>query len=801
MGLLFVRKVCAFTLILFTSAASASSVVSVPGGRVSTFPALLDSPLLNETVQDRNDIVSFSDSAHANYQGNSNVLTLRGQAQLRRTDAILKGDEISFNNESGDLIATGLTRFYKGGTLITGTGLTYNINSESGKFLEPVFSLASGGSGSASEAQALDNNHLRMFDVVYSGCNCVDKFWTIKSPQVDIYDDENEGIAKDGVLYVKGVPVFWSPRLTFPIREEKKSGFLVPTYGYSSRAGYDLSIPYFINLAPNYDATITPRYLSKRGLLMGGEFRYLMPGYSGRLSGTYMAKDRETRNKRWSYSLQHEQHLGELLGFRFGLDIDWNRASDDNYFRDFTDMGLNAADETYLSKRISLNWSGHKYWNGSLTLQKYQTLQDETLGRLYGQYEKVPELMMRGSRYDWNGFDVSTTNTLTRFEFPTYFGDILDLSATNGRRAPDGTRFSSYSTVGYPIVRPGWYVTPKAGLHVSRYSTDWYKELGDASFKSQAGTQERSLSRVLPVLSVDSGMTFERNTTLFGKPSLQTFEPRLQYLYIPYKNQSDIPIYDTSISQFGFGSAFSENRYSGGWDRINNANQFTLGLTSRWLDEGSGFERLSLQFAQRFYLEDQKVTLPGETPRKSSKSDYLAGLSAALTDTLNTEVAVQMGAADRKIAQTYASLRWNPKRLTTVSLSYRYQQNPFVDETGNVQRYQLQGKETTSLSAQWPFTQNISGVGRIDYSIEDKRVTQSILGFEYKGDCCWTGRVVMQRYAVSKEKANSAIFLQLELSGLGSLGSDPMNLLRENVPGYESTSTPVPVKSTFERYE
>ena len=801
MDLLFVRKVCALTLLALASLANTGLAQAAPGIRIDEYPALQDSSLLQAASRDKKNTVTFTDSAKADYDNNSSDITLRGLAQVRRTDAILKSDQIRYNTDSGEMTASGNTRFFKDGTLITGTGLNYNINTDSGKFFDPVFNLAGGGSGTASEAEALDENHTRLMDVIYSGCDCPEKFWTIQSPQVDIYDDENEGVAKNGVLYIKGVPVLWSPYLTFPVRAEKKTGFLTPTYGYTSRGGYDLAVPYFFNLAPNYDATITPRYLSKRGLLMGGEFRYLMPGYSGIASGTYINKDMDTREKRWSYSVLHNHRLGQFMGLNFNLGLDWNGVSDDDYFRDFTSMGLNEADQTYLSKRATLSWSGYKYWNGYLMLQKYQTLQDDTLGRLYGQYEKVPEFKVRGRRYDWNGFDVETDNTLTRFEFPTYFGDIVDLSRTSGHRAPDGTRFTSYNTISYPIVRPGWYVTPKAGLHVSHYSTNWYEEFGRYGFRSQAGTQKGSINRVLPIFSLDSGMTFERSTTLFGKPSLQTLEPRLYYLNIPYKDQSDIPIYDTSISQFGFGSAFAENRYSGGWDRINDANLLTLGITSRWFDEDSGFERLSLQLAQRFYFEDQKVTLPGEQARKRSKSDYLAGLSAALTDTLNTELAVQVDSADQNVVQSYASLRWKPKRLTSISMSYRYQQDPFLDERGNPLRYQLKGKETTSLSAQWPFTEKISGVGRIDYSIQDKRVTQSILGFEYKGNCCWTGRVVMQRYAVSKEKANSAIFLQLELSGLGSLGSDPMGLLRENVRGYESTTVPVPVKSTFERYE
>ncbi len=252
----------------------------------------------------------------------------------------------------------------------------------------------------------------------------------------------------------------------------------------------------------------------------------------------------------------------------------------------------------------------------------------------------------------------------------------------------------------------------------------------------------------------------------------------------------------------------------GGWDRINNANLLALGVTSRWLDEETGNERMALQLAQRFYFDDQKVTLSNsERKREKSKSEFLANLSVGLTDTLNTETGVQFDTYEKKIAQTYASIRWFPKRLTSLSLTYRYQRDPFYvqDLEGNIRYdkkgnpiavpYQLPGKENLSVAGQWPLTEQLYAVGRFDYSLREKRSTQSIFGLEYKGDCCWTGRVVMQRYAVTKEKSNSAIFLQVELNGLGAVGSDPMELLRDSIPGYQQVKDPEPVSSPFERYE
>jgi LPS-assembly protein len=482
--------------------------------------------------------------------------------------------------------------------------------------------------------------------------------------------------------------------------------------------------------------------------------------------------------------------------------------SDDDYFRDFSSFGLNESSYTYLPSNAGLSWAGSQYFSASLYAHTYQTLQDSTAGYLLPQYNRLPELYVRGSRYNWGGFDVQSDNYATRFEMPKFKYGTHPYPSQSASLQPyqsyDGTRYSSYTSVSYPIVRPGWYVTPKVGVHLSQYNTDWHGFA--APFVPASTLAPRSQSRVLPIMSLDTGMTFERQASLFGNDAIQTLEPRVYYLRVPYRDQSQLPVFDTYYADFNFAQAFDENIFSGGWDRIADADQVTLGLTSRWLDEGSGFERLSLSAAQRIYFQDQRVTLyPSDQPRTHTKSDYLFGAAAALTDKFSVRFDAQYNPESNERNRMTAGVRWEPKRLATVSASYRYRRDPrqstdpflaysqpgYIDET----------KEQVSVAGQWPLTSKVYALGRYDYSLQEKRSTQSILGFEYKGDCCWTARVVMQRYAVSREKANTAMFFQLELSGLGSLGTDPMRLLRERIAGYESITPPVPEKTTFERYE
>ncbi len=770
-----------------SSLESATALSSAPGLR-------MDSKLRVHKLED-DQMTSFlvGDDLRTDEDG---LTTLEGGAEVRRIDSVVKGDRIDYRQSTGDVRVRGNGLIMRDGSIVKGPDLKYNLDSETGEVQDPNFWLVSSGAGEASKADIFSRDHMRLADVTYSGCPCPEPSWYIKSSRVDLHFDENEGIARHGLLYFKGMPILYSPYLTFPLRKERKSGFLLPTYGTSSKGGFEFTLPYYFNIAPNYDATLTPRYMSKRGLQMGGEFRYLGERYSGDLYGTYLAKDQLDDRKRWMYILRHQHRLGG--GFSAAYDV--RRVSDDNYFRDFSSFGINEATMNQLPSSARLNWSGYKYFRAYLQTYTYQTLQDEDDRYVAPAYDKLPELSVTAERYNWGGFDVVSDNYATRFERPYYSGVLskFDPYREGGPLADYGTnrtgsRFSSYTTVAYPIVKAGWYVTPKAGLHMSQYHTDWYPGVAD---------RPRTQSRVLPIMSLDSGMTFERDTSLFGNAAIQTLEPRAYYLYVPYKDQSELPVYDTSLAAFNFAQAFDENIFSGGWDRIADANQLTLGLTTRWLDGESGFERLSLSAAQRIYFRDRLVTLY-DKGRTNKKSDYLVGMNAALTDTLNVRFDAQFNPESRDRNRMAAGFRWEPKRLASLAASYRYERDPrqidnpnFVfDPENNLTREQI------SVTGQWPLSNGFYALGRYDYSLAEKRSTQSIFGLEYKGDCCWAARVVFQRYAVSASDYNTAMFFQLELSGLGSLGTDPMRLLRDRIGTYQSITPPIPDTTTFERYE
>lgn len=729
------------------------------GLRVS--PALMPNPVSTDELP----VHLGGDQVNLNPEGD---LVIQGRGSVRRADTVLTAGYLHYNDKTTEVRARGNARLIQDGNVVVGSAMRYNLDADEGEVESPSFWFNNGGTGIGSRAVITNQNEMTIDDVTYSACPCPDPAWWLTASEVNLDFDANEGQAWWSVLYFKGVPILASPYMTFPIRKERKSGFLTPTFGISSRSGYEMTLPYYINIAPSYDATIDLRPMSKRGLQVGGEFRYLKPSFGGTIAGTYLPNDSEFGKDRWLYSTQHSQSLGG--GFFGGWNI--SGVSDDDYFKDFAILGYNEAATTYLPRSGWLGWRS-RFWNARADYSTFQTL-----GDIEPQYNKVPALTLNGSRYNYAGFDLVMNNSAIWFERKDRFGRLL---------GPQGQRYVSYPTITFPYIEAGYYITPKVGLHMTHYNTE-------------KNGQDPTNTRVLPIMSLDAGMFFERDTTYFGHAAIQTFEPRLFYLNVPYRDQSKFPVYDTALADFSFLQAFQENIYTGGWDRIANANQLTAAVTTRFLGANTGAERASLAVAQRFYFEDQRVTLPGERARVDTRSDYLISGAANLTNTLSVRLDLQYDPYETNWDRAQIVTRFNPKRAAAVTASYRYQRSlPGQGE---------QGQDQISLAFQWPLTAQIYSVGRVDYSMMNRpkeeifpRVTQALAGLEYRGDCCWAARVVFQRYAIDPKQVNNAVFFQLELSGLGRIGQDPLSLLGRSIPGYQNMTPSIAPVGKFERYE
>jgi LPS-assembly protein len=635
--------------------------------------------------------------------------------------------------------------------LVSGPELEYKRDTETGFMKSPSFVLGLyKGRGSAEELLFTGPDRYRVLTGTYSTCVDEKPAWRLSVGTLDIDESTGVGTAKDARVYLGPLPVMWLPQFTFPLKNDRKSGFLAPTYGSSGNRGFDFQLPYYFNLAPNYDATITPRLMTKRGLMINGQFRYLFATPLGGAAGEWVAevlpKDNQAGITRRAENFRHTQFFTPNLT----LAVNYNHVSDARYFVDLADF-VSITSITTLPRDATLTYRKFD-WTFTAKGQRFQTLQDPGAVVL-PPYDRVPQLSAESPVYRFGAskrFEAQITTDVTRFEYP---------NAT----LPSGYRAYGLGSLAYRYERPGGFVTPKLSLHASRYTLNG--EFDDY----------KNSTRVLPISSVDAGLFFDRDTRILGSAFRQTLEPRAMFTYIPYRDQSQTPLFDTALADFNQLQLFSENRYVGN-DRIGDAAQLSVGVTTRLFDPESQKERLRVTLGERFYLNEQKVTLPGEATRDRNASDILLSAAGRVTDSLYLEASTQYNASEGRTERYSFGLRYSPDRAKTFNLNYRGIRE-LTTLSGNVRVKQI------DASLQWPIYRNLYGIGRMNYSLADRRLTEGVIGLEYDG-CCYVIRAVGQRLATSTTTATNAFFLQLELIGLARVGANPLDLLRRNIPGY-----------------
>ncbi|MDR2614317.1 MAG: LPS assembly protein LptD [Candidatus Accumulibacter sp.] len=622
---------------------------------------------------------------------------------------------------------------------------------------------------SRGEAERIDfegENQYRLLNNSFTTCSADDDSWYLKTSEMRLDYDREVGEGRDATVYFKGVPILYSPWLSFSLNDERKSGFLAPSIGTNSDSGFEYTQPYYWNIAPNMDATISPRLMSRRGLQLGSEFRYLNTAlgglYRSTLKAEYLPGDRlRNRDNRHALSLVHEQTTDK----GFSGTINFNKVSDDDYYTDLS-SDIASTSQTQLLQQGILNYGG-AWWNASVNFMQYQTLQPDKDDTVREQYRMLPQATLTARKLDFRGMDLDFLGQYTRFT-------IRERKQFDDTLYPDGDRVVFYPQISLPYVTPGWYVTPKFGVNYRRYSLD-----------GQAEGNPGSISVALPVFSLDSGMGFERPSRWFGREYTQTLEPRLYYLNIPYKDQSDIPLFDTAVSDFNFAQIFSENQFSG-WDRVNNTRQLTAALTSRLIEPETGNEIMRAMIGRRFHFTRNKVMLNREDvpdeDEKWKRSDILASFSGQVLPKVYADTALQFGASDRRAQRYSLGMRYQPEPGKVLNASYRYNR----EEQSPINQ--------VDVSGQWPLFGRWYGVGRMNYSFKDDgtvhstggqggRIVESIAGLEYNGGC-WILRTVIRRQALTSEDASTSFYVQLELSGLGRIGSNPLSLLKRNIQGY-----------------
>ena len=583
----------------------------------------------------------------------------------------------------------------------------------------------------------------RLIGARYTTCEAGVDDWYIKSKEITLDDYTQSGSATNAYVEFKGVPILYSPWLSFSFNNERKSGFLAPSVGTTSRSGFETLIPYYINIAPNMDATVATRYLSKRGVQLQGEFRYLNEKYSGINSLEYLDNDSLSGSRRYYANFAHTHQLSD----RWSAGYNFEKVSDDEYFSEMSTRIVSTS-RVNLPQQGRVDYVGD-VWRFNGLVQKYQTLDEINFP-----YQRLPQLTLTADK-EWQYFDTELYSEFSYFDRD----DKAPVAAT-------GSRLTLYPSISVPFTQSYGFITPKVGVHSTSY------RLNDNNFNVNGNAvSNNSASRTLPIFSLDSGLYFERDTKIVKNRYTQTLEPRMFYVYIPHKEQDLLPVFDSALADLNLTSLFTENQFTGN-DRVNNANQLSLAVTSRMIDSDTGIERFAATIGQRYYFDKQRVVLPGSIQPTNNSSDIIAAMTARLSNKWNLDAFWQYNTDDAGIVRSNVLARYNPEPGKLMNVGYRYTQ---------------QFLEQINLSGQWPLSRGWYGVGRLNYSIREKTLIESLAGIEYDAGC-WQARTVIQRVETATADANYGLFFQLELGGLASIGSNPLNLLRRDIPGYLSSS-------------
>jgi LPS-assembly protein len=698
-----------------------------------------------------------------------------GSAVLRRGKLSIRADSLKFLEEDGSVEARGGVRLESPEGTISGPRVKYRLEEATGEFEKPEYSLSPrpragyppvSARGQASAIEFLGENKYLVREGVLTTCKPGDDDWLIRARELELDYTREVGTARGATVVFKGLPILAAPSFDFPLNNQRQSGFLPPSSGITGKSGVEFSIPYYLNLAPNYDLTLTPRYMEKRGTQIAEQFRYLQRTYTGEFNAEELPRDKLTEERRYALAFRHSYNpIPALTG-----GINMNKVSDDDYFKDLATR-INITSQATLPREGFLTYDGNWWEGGSYSvtgrIQRFQVLQDPT-NPIVPPYGRTPQITLSALRQDIGGLDFGVLAEFVDFSHPT---QVV------------GRRTIVYPSLTLPLMTPGAFLAPKLGVHQTNYSLDHV----------DPGTPE-TISRTVPIFSLDTGLVFERDAQIQGQSVKQTLEPRVYYVYIPFRDQNQIPVFDTAVADFNYAQIFSENMFTGG-DRINDANQVTVAFTSRMLQSSTGQELLRGTLGQRYYFKDQQVTLPcpppttsttstcsTDTPRTDRTSDWLAAVSGRVTPRWTIDLGTQYNPHVNRTERLTFATRYQPEALKTLNLSYRLLG---ADVNNGVQSRQI------DLSLQWPLGGRWFGVGRYNYSLSDRRVVENLGGLEYGADC-WTSRLVVQQFALTAGATTTTLFIQLELNGFSRLGSNPLEALKRNVPGYQRINAGAP---------
>lgn len=658
---------------------------------------------------------------------------------LRRADKLAGADSAQYDPETRSLYLSGNVRYEDPGTQIISDSAEFEYDSGRIGFSGAEFSLGRNNARGVAERLQIDQDGLLQLDAVsYTTCPPGSNDWLVEAADIDLDSQSGVGTARGMKLRFQGIPVLYAPYLSFPISDARKSGVLTPQIGGTSRSGTEIRVPWYWNIAPNYDATITPRLLTDRGLQLQTQLRYLTEVHSGTIIAQYLNDDSLVNDSRSYIGIDHRS----LFRNHWRNELEFGEVSDNQYFEDLGGS-LSTSSTTHLNRALRFD-----YHTDTVSLfgqvQDFQTIDDAILPD-EEPYQRLPQLLATGYWPGrWLGLDYRLDAELVNFD--------RSVGVT-------GWRMNVAPEAQLSIARPGWFITPAVAVDYTSYKLS----------NTLAG-QPDNPDRLLPIASVDMGLVLERLMRSNGSQRLQTIEPRLLYVHIPFEDQSGLPVFDTITPTLNLVSLFRKNRFLG-VDRIADTDQVSIGATSRILDVTTGRELMTATIGQIRYISASGVTLPSDTGFTDESSDYIAEVGFLLFQHLNFDFGHQWGTGTGDTTQSQARLQYRPASNKIMNFAYRFRRDSL---------------EQGDISWAWPLTSNWSFVGRYNYSFRDDSTLEEFYGLEY-GSCCWGLRVVSRRFISTRDGTRDTTFgLQLVLKGMTSVGTAADKLLERGILGYSA---------------
>jgi LPS-assembly protein len=738
---------------------------------------------------------------------------LKGRAQIRRNGSVLKADEITYNPDTDVADLLGNAELSKGNVTFKGPKGQFKVDAREGAMDTPSYLLRDNNGNGTAKKLTIQNADVFVFDkATYSTCTPENLDWYFTADTLEIDNEQKEMVGTHGVMRFFDVPIAYDHYFTAPTGGQRRSGILPPVAGYNSNNGLDITQPYYVNIAPNRDLLLLPRYMNQRGAMLGAQYRFLDSKYSGTVMGEFMPYDKKTGTDRWKYDWQQRQSFsGEMGPGGVPLPGAWTgyvnmaRVSDNLYPTDFSQSIAGAVtsqfrQEVGTTKGLTGSLSN---WVVGAKAVTFQTLQPDPTVTVQSPYNILPNVTAAyNNRITPTVSDASGKYlALPSGPVTTFSSDFSRFSYNvNGNlaAAPAGYLYSQADrtvikgAVSLPQVTPGYYITPKVSIQANNYSA--------IAFTPGAPPPQ---GFTIPTFSLDSGLAIEREAAelkgFFGRDMLLTMEPRAFYLFTPYQSQAQTPLFDTADAGFGVSQIFSDNTFIGN-DRIADSNAATLGLTSRMIEANTGAERANVTLAQKQQFTAQKVGLNGNIANPTTYSDTLGSASVRLLGNLSADMFGQYNTQLNKFVQTTVGASWRPTQGRSLNFGYRNVWSPPTQAFGPTPGTLAQTTtDQYNVSGQWPITREVSVLGRWGYDALSTKTLNTLVALEWARDC-WTFRGAYSQVVNTSQITTTSVLFQIEFRGFASAGSNPIDIMRLNVPGYMPTSKPIP-PSIYENYQ